>query len=55
MSTRSWPAQSTAVMSPRFGTVGWWWARIADAPGSMSATHATVPPNASRTAMSRPP
>jgi hypothetical protein len=38
-------AQSAVVMSPRFGTPGWWWARIAAAPGSVSDTHTGTPPN----------
>lgn len=55
MSTGSTSSHSTAVMSPRFGTWGWWWARMRAAPGSLSATHASDPPNTSCTAMSRPP
>ncbi len=49
------PDQSTAVMSPRFGTPGQCLARIADGAGSTSACQATSPPSAAITPRSSPP
>ena len=54
-STGSVKHQSTAVMSSRFGTDGNRYARIAAAPGSVSATQASSPPSTECTARSRPP
>lgn len=53
-STGSICDQSTAVMSPRFGTPGKRCARIFDAPLSLSATQASSPPVTAWTAMPRP-
>jgi hypothetical protein len=53
-STGSTPAQSVSVMSPRFFTAGKWWARIAAAPGSLSATQASSPPSTDSMASQRP-
>src|SRR5690606_20534164 len=47
--------QSTAVMSPRLGTSGQWWARMAAAPGSGSANHAGSTSRTWATARSSPP
>jgi hypothetical protein len=55
ISTGSTASQLTAVMSPRFGTDGKRRARIAAAPGSLSATHAGSAPSTACTARSRPP
>ena len=55
-STGSTFVQSMRVMSPRLGTSGWWWARMAWGPGSMSLTQARrAGPRASCTPRSRPP
>lgn len=55
-STGSTWLQSMRVMSPRLGTSGWWWARMAWGPGSMSLTQARrAGPRASCTPSSRPP
>lgn len=55
MSTGSTVAQSTVVMSPRFGMPGKRMAMILHAPGSMSDTQAVVAPSTASTAPSRPP
>lgn len=47
--------KSTAVMSPRLGTVGQWCRRIAAAWGLNSACQAAVPPSTACTPRSRPP
>jgi hypothetical protein len=44
-STAAMTAQFVLLMSPKLGTPGKRWARILHAPGSMSATQATSPPN----------
>ena len=53
-STGSTADQSTTSRSPRLGTPGKRQARIADLPGSLSATHATSPPRTSVTARPMP-
>ena len=55
MSTGSTSDQSTAVMSPRFGTPGQWWAMTLHGPGSTSERHTVRAPNAASTAISKPP
>ena len=55
MSTGSTCDQSTAVMSPRFGTDGQCAARTFDGAASFSQNHATVPPNTYMAATSSPP
>lgn len=41
-------------MSPRFGTWGKWWDSTADAAGSFSLNHDTLPPKNDSTARSNP-
>jgi len=53
-STGSTADQSTTVMSPRFFTAGKRCARMAAAPSSLSATHASSPPSTSWTASPMP-
>lgn len=53
-STGSTAVQSTAVMSPRFGTKGKLRARIFAAPASLSATQANSPPRTAWTPLARP-
>ena len=54
MSTGSTALQSVSVMSPRFLAAGKRCDKMAVAPGSLSATHASSPPSTSMTAAPRP-
>lgn len=53
--TGSTRLKSTCVMSPRLGTSGQWWSRMAAAAGAGSACQAIVPPRTDWTPRSRPP